>query len=437
MHKRLLLLSMALAVLAGSAQTPSQGSAAAPGLVDGAGRVRPALVLEPVEHVPGTAAGGQLPVVTVDDQGTATVVWRHISSRAGGVERSVLLSVRRGIGGHWSKVQRLPCGHSRCGGDEDLGIGVDAAGDVTLVWSNDTSVMAARRPAGNGRAWTTPRVIGHTATPLMRYGPPHMYGPPSLAVARNGRVFVTWAAEDQTVWVVQRPAHGPWKAPVTLGPGWGTSVATSPTGSAVVTRGWMGGVLPRVWATRFVPGRGWRSPRRLGTGDFPTVAVGSRGQALAVWNKYGSPTKARQMTVWGRWRPFGRPAGDLGGVWTWDLATAIDRAGRYYCAWLDDSDTGDPQWGLLATRTVGGTWSRTEIPDASGRRGRSRVLLSLNRHNDVAVIFSDRIVLRPHGSTWTRPATVGAHAGGILPRGSALRVWWAASGLNAQRVHVR
>lgn len=43
---------------------------------------------------------------------------------------------------------------------------------------------------------------------------------------------------------------------------------------------------------------------------------------------------------------------------------------------------------------------------------------------------------RPYGSAWNAPRRSAGGVLAILPYGSALRLWWDSTGLNAQRIYV-
>ena len=103
----------------------------------------------------------------VDAQGAATVIWLS--------EVAVGYTVRASthpLGGTWSPPQDLSAVGADPGEGDEPGLAVDAAGNATVVWSQDVGtpqevVQTATRPAGG--SWSPqPRCRTRLRTPTPR-----------------------------------------------------------------------------------------------------------------------------------------------------------------------------------------------------------------------------------------------------------------------------
>lgn len=174
--------------------------------------------------------------VAIDARGDGVVAWVALRGRTQFVE-----TAGRSASGRWTIRHTLAEGSHL---DETVGIGMDARGDVMVVWREEalnrgrSAIWARIRPAGRG--WETARTISRTRG-----------GPPSLAIDARGDALVTWQ-DERGIEAAARPAGGPWEKPHTV---------------SVHERG---------------------GP---GAGDDGRAALDARGDALATWqNREGIKT---------------------------------------------------------------------------------------------------------------------------------------------------
>ena len=351
--------------------------------------------------------------------------WQQTTTSSDGTVTYSMRAARREVGGTWSPARTLRCpGPGDCAGPRPR-LGIDAAGAVTAVWTHGETVMTARHPASGG--WSRPRVLA-TSTSDLR--PSEL----QLAVARDGTAVAVWGMNDDAgyaVWAAVRPRGHHWTVPQRLGVGGHPRVGISPQGVAVLAYY----RSPHQMTARFQLAKGWSRPRSLDRGYPSSVAVGPRGQALLV-SEVGSGYRlvARESTATGAWQ-----ARTLLHVpVAWDVApkAVIDADGTETVAWSAYTDGAGPNVAWVARKPSGDSWMRSVIGSVDIVFTGDVVQLFSNRHNDLVVGYSDQIMLRRADSAWTAPFG-GGGAVGILPNGDALRMWWEAGGLQAQRVHLR
>jgi hypothetical protein len=165
--------------------------------------------------------------VAIDARGDGVVAWVALRGRTQFVE-----TAGRSASGRWTIRHTLAEGSHL---DETVGIGMDARGDVMVVWREEalnrgrSAIWARIRPAGRG--WETARTISRTRG-----------GPPSLAIDARGDALVTWQ-DERGIEAAARPAGGPWEKPHTVsvhergGPGAGDDgrAALDARGDALAT----------------------------------------------------------------------------------------------------------------------------------------------------------------------------------------------------------
>ncbi len=311
-----------------------------------------------------------LPVVAVDPQGDATVVW-------GDGFGEVYAAVRPASGG-WSAPVALDDEDQDTAAHEDYPyVVVDDHGDATAVWTYDDnyhdSVLAAERPAGG--AWETPVTLDSGEYAVAN---------PRLAVDPQGDVTAVWTSRslmnaNDIVRSAMRPAAGAWQTPVDLSDASenavGPQVAVDPHGNATAV--WdLFGASSNVVQAAVRPGAGsWQTPVELSAGPktpYPAqqqVTVDSHGAATAVWNLYDGTAYITQAAA--------RPAG---GSWQTpvDLATgghlgagyrgstpqvAVDPHGDVTAVW--DLYDGSSFITQAAARPAGGSW-QTPVDVSAG-----------------------------------------------------------------------
>ena len=204
---------------------------------------------------------------------------------------------------------------------DDPEIATDAQGNAVAVWRRNGVVQAASRPAGG--VWSAPDNLTNVPTASTANVVPR------VAVGEQGNAVVTWIAAvqrgttqdfDSVVRAVVRPAGGSWSVPQDLSPSSGGDTAMRAGGArpAVDVQGnavvvWLGvsnGVSAIKTADRAAgaspsePRGGWSEPRTISatgqTFDAPQIAVGVRGDAVAVWVVDGA-IQAASRAAEGTW----------------------------------------------------------------------------------------------------------------------------------------
>jgi hypothetical protein len=254
---------------------------------------------EPTDLTPRDAQAFQ-PQVAVSGDGESVAVWRRATTQG-----SLLQAATRPPGGAWSAPTDLTPSD---GTALDPHVAISAHGDAVAVWRRTTDgasvVQAAARPAGG--AWSAPTDLTPTGGDSLD---------PQVAVSARGDAVVVWSRLTAGGSVVQAailPAGGSWSEPSDL---------SSPAGSAYLPRMATGpdGDTVAVW-NRFAAGRAtvqvatrpaggtWSSVADLTPADAnsadPYVAVGSRGEAVAVWVRQvgsGSVAQAATRSAAGHW----------------------------------------------------------------------------------------------------------------------------------------
>lgn len=209
----------------------------------------------------------------------------------------------------WGPVRTL-------GRGEGPDLAVDAAGNITVVWTRAGAVLAARRPVG--KAWTDPVRIGRGQNP-------------SVVSDRRGAVTATWVTlhrgQTNGVDVSRRPARGSWSLPRTIcpprsAPGYdGTDpdadegaygahrlkLEASPRGAVVAT--WMWGssdrnVRLRVQAAYRPAGQAWRAARTLTPAPDeawdPLVGIDAAGNVVLGYDT-GRGIRVQRRTARSGW----------------------------------------------------------------------------------------------------------------------------------------
>jgi hypothetical protein len=226
---------------------------------------------------------GYAPALAVDDLGDTVVVWEQQALQ---VEAAARLK-----GGAWSAPAEVSAGGEEVREPE---VGIDAAGEAVATWdrydgTTEFAQAATMSPAG---AWSKPEDISDGAY--------NAYDP-SVAVAADGEAIAIWerssVTEGLVVGATRAPGSG-WSKPVTLTPtdqsSGDASIALSPAGLAVLT--WQDQPAPLVKATPYAAtrprGGAWSAPVGLAPaarpGNYPVAATDSAGDAVAVWEAFGT-----------------------------------------------------------------------------------------------------------------------------------------------------
>jgi hypothetical protein len=225
----------------------------------------------------------ELPVVAVDDQGDAVIVWTgilHISA------------VTRSRGGAWSEpVELTPAGELVRPPD----VAMNAAGEAVAVWSLDEGAhyVAQARAMSPAGTWGPKADLSDGTFDAEEA---------QVGLDSTGEAIAIWRHSTGSLGVIEgaiRPSGSAWGAAAPLTPA--GQVASSPdlamsaTGHAALA--WEGGASSETmtpFAITRPAGGAWSAPRGLAPnaklGNYPKVAVDAGGDAVAAWESYGDGT---------------------------------------------------------------------------------------------------------------------------------------------------
>jgi hypothetical protein len=225
------------------------------------------------------------PAVTIDAAGNAIAVWEQLDGT-----RSNIRSRRQADSGEWIDEQPVELAQENAFAPRVVS---DDAGNAIAVWQQQTSsgspeIWANRLLPSTG-SWESAELIGPTEEGDA--------GAPRIAIDANGNVVAVWAQNggpSAGVWSNRYDAGAGWRAPALisprgLGPGRSPDVAISPSGRAVVVWVQFDGNTDRVWSNRSTTGGAWGRSESVPAPDEetrasgPHVAVDSMGRATAVW----------------------------------------------------------------------------------------------------------------------------------------------------------
>jgi hypothetical protein len=329
-------------------------------------------------------------------------------------------------------------------------VAFDKQGDAIAAWSSEdgtladgttrSELQAAFRSAGGG--WRVPETIS---------SPGESADEASVAFDGRGDAFAVWDGYSADVpggdahFSIQaafRPADGTWQAPVDLSlveaPGVGhPQLAVDERGDAIAIWSRFGGPVQEA----FKPAGGsWQAPVDVTgeSGDEPQVVLGGQGDALAVWDDWAGVESAF-MPVGGSWQVPVQVAGPglAGG-----LQIASNEQGDAAAIW--------DQWtnGFLSPRTVqsafkpaGGAW-QTAVNIVGKRYEDVQPINTEDPHiaidgqgDEMAVWVWElghnvKAAFRPAGGTWEEPTELSAFEGSASDpdvafddRGDALAAW--------------
>ncbi|MBS1895033.1 MAG: PKD domain-containing protein [Actinobacteria bacterium] len=309
--------------------------------------------LEP-ENVSAVGGESSLPEVAFNAQGDLAAAW---VAHEGG--HTVIQAATRPAGGSWSAAQRISATSPSAQGAK---VGVDAAGDVTVVWEQGEGetfvIYGADLPAGG--SWSTPHAISDVA------GNSRV---PALAVSSAGEATVLWSEEEghssrtriRSSW---RSGGGSWTTPTWLdsatGPEWGPQLAVAADGT--VTAAWEGSNQIDT-ATR-PEGGGWSAVAVLlpntsaeSFASSPSLAVASTGAAVIAWRdeieEEGNVIEGAVRPAGGSWSAVARLS-SIGGD-PFAPQVGIDKAGNATAVWRMKSGG---QWVIEAAEApAGGSWT--------------------------------------------------------------------------------
>jgi hypothetical protein len=347
----------------------------------------------------GAAPGTGPPALAGSPAGRAVAAW----ATAGPPRAAV-----RAPGGPWFLAGDVP-GAARGATDVDVAAGPD--GSAIVSWVAGGRVVVAVRPAGR-----------RFARPVALSAARAVAAAPRCGLAADGEAVCVWLAEpagggDPAIQASQRPPDGRWDRPLTLSaagerafaPALGVGVG----GEAVAV--WRRDEGDRHLARGSVRGAGgeWAAPQDLsaaGESVFvePAVAVGPRGEAVAVWTLGRGGNAVAQGAVrppsgpWGSPEDLSRPGRDVRGA-----RVALDGSGAAVAVWAREGVV------QAAARAPGSGWRPPrDLSQAGWQAGGPRV--AANARGDAVATwsavqgtrFAVQAAVRPADGDFSAPDTL-------------------------------
>ncbi|MGH2853379.1 MAG: hypothetical protein ACRDLF_04210 [Solirubrobacteraceae bacterium] len=385
----------------------------------------------------------------MDAGGNAVMVWNWGHD-------SIETSFRLGMDGLWDEPMSLPSvgTHPR--------VALNAKGDAVAVWSSIGGLWAATKRSGSG-VWQAPVDVSDTST---------WANEPQIAIDGQGDAVAVWTEYKGPDWVLHaavKPASaGVWGPAVQLSPEGSSAsypqVAMDERGDAIVA--WRApSFVQAVTGSGSVAGGGWQAPVIVSgageeIGEALQVALDARGDAVAVWDRWGhsgmTVVSATRPGSGGGWRPPVQLSAS--GGWAVHPGLAVDGQGQAIAVWEVSTPEEINVQAVFGSIDVGAwqapaklaTTSRERAPECSGT-GCDRApgpppaepRVAMNAQGDVVAVWDSngpagrRIIqaaLRsPGASAWQVPVDLSA-AGASGPRvaldaqGDAVAVWTKSSG---------
>jgi hypothetical protein len=370
------------------------------------------------------------PRVALNSSGEGMVVWQQ----SDGTRFNIWARRRRACGG-WDAPALL---ESAAGSATNPQVAIDSAGNAIAVWqqnpngSNGLRVWSNRYTAGLG--WGTAQMLSNNNE--AEY--------PQIALDRSGNAFAVWAEwglSTSGLWARRYSAATGWETAVRIGIPMGASpimpqVAFDPLGNAMAVWNDLGSLdVQRIWASRYVPGLGWSTQRRIdrdgiGAAMRAEVALDANGNAIVAWIQADGPLQS-DGTHWHVWANRYEPA--LG----WGVAVqlepfsghssrpdiAMSANGNAIVFWVQPSGMGSTIW--ANSFVPGGSWSgafpiETTTPFASspdvGMDFAGNMLVVWKEvSEDTSSVFAKRYT---HDSGWGDPQLIDSD----LPNAFAVRI---------------
>jgi hypothetical protein len=336
---------------------------------------------------------------------------------------------------------------------EEAEVGIDKAGDTIAVWvhfdGSNEIIQAAERPAG-----------GTWGSPVDLSAPGEDAADPRLAVGAAGDAVAVWRRYDGANTRIEAASltpGGTWGAPVKLSAGGENAgfagVAVDSAGDAAAVWQRFDGVNPIIQASTRSAGGVWQAPVDLSEAGenafFPQVAVDPAGDAVAVWERYDGAdfiTQAASRPAEGSWEaPVNLSAPGQNGA---EPQVALDSAGDAVVVW-DRYGSGDTII-QASERPAGGAWQAPVDLSEPGAVEAGGAQVGIDSAGDAVALWSVRAATDyviqaaslPAGGTWQAPSVISdpGHTAeearlGVGPNGEAAAIWDLYDGAN-RRVQV-
>lgn len=324
--------------------------------------------------------------------------------------------------GTWTPQQEVPCVSARLDPQycEIHGAAVGSSGElVALVhlYARRTSALAVSVRAAGQTMWSNPKIVNGRYLVAGDYKP-------SIASSPRGAIVVTFGDFDRNRPMALIAVH--------LAPGktWGSATyhrlptvawpevsGLSRRGQAVVVYTSESGISAPVMVARLLPGRGWSTPTRIGTGwsENYAVAMDLDGRAVVTWleTTEGEPStltaqsqRVRVMSPQGRWSSATVLArgerGTSGNAYAWIRG----EVGVAWGPWIGSAVR-------VAVKPIGRPWRKVTV--AGGDNAGAMRSVDLNTSGDLVLTwenwregegYSLGLALLPKGGDWSAPRLV-------------------------------
>jgi Bacterial Ig-like domain len=328
--------------------------------------------------------------------------------------------------------------------------GLALLGEYSVSVTRDAKDLAGN-PLVDGRRWTFRTRDGAWGAPSSLETSASGLGPrPRIATNDSGQVVAVWTrtkdARDDLWASIYTPARG-WSAPEQvefndIGTVSDPQVAVDVSGNAHVVWAQRDSSVFSIWATRYVAGSGWTTPRLLeeiNTADAlsPRLTVNASGAAVALWQQ-------REGTLLNLWSNRFVPGVGWGtaervrlleaGLTEPQVALGAD--GSTIALWLQAPE-GRPDV-FASIRAVDGTWSVPEAVESENQGPASAPMLAVDAAGNALVVWLQSDGSTSHvwanryvpGTGWGSSRRLDSQAGGatrpslaVRPGGEALAVW--------------
>ncbi len=232
-----------------------------------------------------------VPQVAIDAKGNAVTVWQQNTNG-----QSNIWTNRYSAGSGWGKPALLET--SNTGRAYNPQVASDSDGSTIVVWQQDDgstpNIYANQYAVGKG--WAGPRLIEDNAASK----------DPQIAFGRDGNAVAVWngqAGGQNGVFANIYSKDSGWGSATMLSksdPAIGVEfpqIAIGANGTAMAVWSQYGGNADEpfniysIYASSWSPDAGWASPEvidgdNVSTAQFPQVAIDAKGNALAVWRQY-------------------------------------------------------------------------------------------------------------------------------------------------------
>ncbi len=222
---------------------------------------------------------------------------------------------------------------------------------------------------------------------------------PSVAVARDGAVWVAWqeyrSGSDRVR--ARRFSSGAWGEPLTVlesGDVYKTAVAEAGDGRLWVVWAAREGADWHLWGRNY-NGRAWSSAEKLSTASGPNLhhklAADATGRLWLVWQGFERGQSDIFLRIYenGRWSPATRVSESAAN--DWEPSVAVDRAGRGWIVWdtyTPATDRSSANYDVVARSFDGGKLSPL-VPIATSARREAHASVAVDGRGRVWVAYDE------------------------------------------------